>query len=203
MDVLGPLLAFAVATSGTPGPNVLMVAASAANNGFRATLPHQAGIACGFAFMLAVVGLGASAPLAAYPEIHAALKWVGAAWLLWLSWKIATSPVPQDEAKPGETRLPPRPPLGFFGAAAFQWVNPKAWSIALSAVTVFTTPGGNLVAEVGLVSIVFFLVCWPLTALWGAFGAAIGRLLSTAGRRRAFNAAMGALCALSVVPMLG
>jgi threonine/homoserine/homoserine lactone efflux protein len=194
MDALMPLVAFAVATSGTPGPNVLMVAASAANNGFRATLPHQAGIAFGFAFMLAAVGFGAAAPLAANPGMHAALKWVGAAWLLYLSWKIATA----GEARQGERR----PPLGFLGAAAFQWVNPKAWSIALSAIPVFTTPGGELVREVGLIALVFFVVCWPLTALWGAFGAAIGAWLSTTARRRAFNVAMGALCALSVVPML-
>ena len=194
MEMLAPLVAFAVATSGTPGPNVLMVAASAANHGFRATLPHQAGIAFGFAFMLAAVGLGAAAPLAASPTLHAALKWVGAAWLLYLSWKIATA----GEAKRAEAK----PPLGFLGAAAFQWVNPKAWSIALSAVTVFTTPGGDLVAQVGLIALVFFLVAWPLTALWGGFGTVIGGYLSTPGRRRAFNWTMGALCALSVVPML-
>lgn len=194
MELLAPLVAFAVATPGTPGPNVLMVAASAANHGFRATLPHQAGIAVGFAFMLGVVGFGSAGPLGAYPAIHAVLKWVGAAWLLQLSWKIATA---------GEGRVDrSRPPLGFLGAAAFQWVNPKAWSIAVSAIPVFTTPGGELVAEVGLIVVVFFVVCWPLTALWGAFGAAIGAWLSTPLRRRAFNAAMGALCALSVVPML-
>lgn len=194
MEALTPLVAFAVATSGTPGPNVLMVAASAANNGFRATLPHQAGIATGFAFMLAVVGFGAAAPLAMYPAVHAALKWVGAAWLLYLSWKIATA----GEAKAGDRR----PPLGFLGAAAFQWVNPKAWSIALSAIPVFTTPGGDLVREVGLIALVFFVVCWPLTALWGAFGAAVGQFLSTPLRRRLFNGTMGVLCALSVLPML-
>jgi threonine/homoserine/homoserine lactone efflux protein len=194
MEMLLSLIVFAAVTSGTPGPNVLMVAASAANNGFRATLPHQAGIAFGFAFMLGVVGIGAATPLAMYPAIHAVLKWVGAAWLLYLSWKIANA----GEAKPGEAR----PPLGFLGAAAFQWVNPKAWSIALSAIPVFTTPGGDLLREVGLIVAVFFLVCWPLTALWGAFGAAIGAWLSTPARRRAFNVAMGALCALSVVPML-
>jgi threonine/homoserine/homoserine lactone efflux protein len=194
MEALGPLVAFAVATSGTPGPNVLMVAASAANNGFRATIPHQLGIAFGFAFMLAVIGLGAAAPLAASPTAHAVLKWVGAAWLLWLSWKIATA----GEAKAASAG----PPLGFLGAAGFQWVNPKAWSIALSAATVFTTPGGDLVAEVAAISVIFFLVCLPLTALWGGFGMAVRRYLSTPARRRAFNWTMGALCALSVLPML-
>jgi threonine/homoserine/homoserine lactone efflux protein len=194
MEQLLPLIAFAIATSGTPGPNVLMVAASAANHGFRATVPHQLGIAFGFAFMLGVVGLGAAAPLAASPTAHAVLKWVGAAWLLYLSWKIATA----AEARAGAVR----PPLGFVGAAAFQWVNPKAWGIAVSAIPVFTTPGGELAREVGLIALVFFLVCLPLTALWALFGVAIGRYLSTPRRRRTFNAIMGALCALSVVPML-
>jgi len=194
MEMLAPLVAFAVATSGTPGPNVLMVAASAANNGFRATLPHQAGIAVGFAFMLGLVGLGSAGPLGAYPQIHTVLKWVGAVWLLYLSWKIAMA----GESKAAGSR----PPLGFLGAAAFQWVNPKAWGIAVSAIPVFTTPGGDLVREVGLISLVFFVVCWPLTALWAGFGTVIGGYLSTRMRRRAFNTTMGALCALSVVPML-
>lgn len=197
--MLLPLLSFAVATSGTPGPNVLMLAASAANHGFRATLPHQAGIACGFSFMLVVVGLGAAAPLAASPTLHGVLKWVGAAWLVYLSWKIATQPVGQG-MRLGEATG--RPPMGFLGAAAFQWVNPKAWGIALSAVTVFTAPGEGLVGQVLLVAGVFFTVGWPLGALWAGFGVAVAQWLSTPARRRVFNITMGALCALSILPML-
>ena len=193
---LAALSAFALVSSITPGPNNMMLMASGANFGLRRTIPHALGVGIGFTVMIILVGVGLMGLFDLFPVLNIVLKVVSVAYLLWLAWKIANA------GAPGDGESPRGKPMSFFQAVMFQWVNPKAWSIALSAVTVFTTPGGNLVAEVGLVSVVFFLVCWPLTALWGAFGAAIGRLLSTAGRRRAFNAAMGALCALSVVPML-
>lgn len=193
-DTMLALAVFAVVMSVTPGPNVLMVMASAANHGFRATVPHQVGIALGFPAMIAVLGLGAATTLAAWPAVHLALKWVGAAWLLVLSWKIATA---------GEARADgPARPIGFFAAAGFQWVNPKAWGIALSALAVFTVPGDPMLKQVALIAIVFVLACLPCTAVWAAGGVAIARLLSSQARRRAFNRTMGALCAASVVPML-
>lgn len=194
MEALWALMVFAVVMSVTPGPNNLMVMASAANHGFRATLPHQAGIALGFAAMIGVIGLGAAGPLAAVPTLHLALKWIGAAWLLVLSWKIATA---------GEARAEgPTRPIGFLAAAGFQWVNPKAWTIALSAVTVYTVPGDPMLKQVALICVVFVVACTPSIALWAAGGASLSRLLSTPARRRAFNWTMGALCAASVVPML-
>jgi threonine/homoserine/homoserine lactone efflux protein len=198
-DALLALAVFAVVMSVTPGPNVLMVMASAANHGFRATVPHQVGIALGFPVMIAVLGLGAAGALAAWPSLHLALKWIGAAWLLVLSWKIATA----GEAKadgPFGGRL--ARPIGFFAAAGFQWVNPKAWGIALSALAVYTVPGDPMLKQVALIAIVFVLACLPCTALWAAGGVAISRLLSSQSRRRTFNWTMGALCAASVVPML-
>jgi threonine/homoserine/homoserine lactone efflux protein len=194
MDALWALAVFAVVMSVTPGPNVLMVMASAAQHGFRATVPHQVGIALGFPVMIAVLGLGAAGALAAMPGLHLALKWVGAAWLLVLSWKIATA---SEARADGPSR-----PIGFFSAAGFQWVNPKAWGIALSALAVFTVPGDPMLRQVALIAIVFIAACLPCTALWAAGGVAISRLLSSPGRRRAFNWTMGLLCAASVVPML-
>ncbi len=138
MDTTLALLGFAIAMSVTPGPNVLMVAAGAANAGVRATIPHMLGIAIGFGGMLLIVGLGLAGPFAAAPVLHTALKWGGAAWLLVLAWRIARA------GAPGEG--PPRPPLGFLGAVLFQWVNPKAWMIALAAIPAFTTPDGDILA---------------------------------------------------------
>jgi threonine/homoserine/homoserine lactone efflux protein len=189
-----PLLGFAIATSITPGPNVLMVAAGAANAGIRATLPHMLGIALGFAAMLLIVGLGLAGTFAALPLLHAALKWGGAAWLLVLAWKIARA------GAPGEG--PPRPPLGFLGAALFQWVNPKAWMIALAAIPAFTTPQGDLLAETLLIAGAFALVCLPCTLAWAALGAGAARLLRSGRSLQAFNIAMALLLVASLIPAL-
>lgn len=192
METLLPLLGFAVATSVTPGPNVLMVAAAAANHGVRATVPHMLGITIGFAAMLLIVGLGLAGPFAAWPLLHAVLKWGGAAWLLVLAWKIARA------GAPGEG--PSRPPLGFIGAALFQWVNPKAWMIAIAAIPAFTTPSGDLLAETLRISAAFAAVCFPCTAVWALLGAGAGRVLGTPGALRAFNVAMAALMVASLIP---
>lgn len=192
METLLPLLGFAVATSVTPGPNVLMVAAAAANHGVRATVPHMLGITLGFAAMLLIVGLGLAGPFAAWPLLHTVLKWGGAAWLLVLAWKIARA------GAPGEG--PSRPPLGFVGAALFQWVNPKAWMIAIAAIPAFTTPSGDLLAETLRISAAFALVCFPCTAVWAGLGAGAGRVLGTPAALRAFNFAMAALMVASLIP---
>lgn len=194
METLLPLFGFAIAMSITPGPNVLMVAAAAANHGVRATLPHQGGIALGFAAMLAIVGLGLAGPFAAWPLLHAVLKWGGAAWLLVLAWKIARA------GAPGEG--PSRPPLGFLGAALFQWVNPKAWMIALAAIPAFTTPQGDILAETLLIAAAFALVCLPCTMVWAGLGAGAARLLRTGGALQAFNIAMALLLVASLIPAL-
>jgi len=192
MDVLLPLLGFAIAASVTPGPNTLMVTAAAANHGVRATLPHMLGITFGFAAMLLIVGLGLAAPFAALPWLHVALKWGGAAWLLVLAWKIARA------GMPGEG--PSRPPLGFLGAALFQWVNPKAWMIALAAIPAFTTPDGDILAETLLIAGAFALVCFPCTLVWAGLGAGARRVLRRPGALTAFNVAMALLMVASLVP---
>jgi threonine/homoserine/homoserine lactone efflux protein len=192
METLLPLLGFAVAASVTPGPNVLMVAAASANHGIRATVPHMFGIAVGFAAMLLIVGLGLAAPFAAWPALHTALKWIGGAWLLVLAWKIARA------GAPGEG--PRRPPLGFIGAALFQWVNPKAWMIALAAIPAFTTPAGDTLAEGLRIAIVFVLVGLPCTLVWAGFGAGASRLLRSPAALRCFNITMALLMVGSLLP---
>ncbi|TQF83157.1 LysE family translocator [Elioraea sp. Yellowstone] len=194
MDTLPALAAFAFATSVTPGPNVIMVAASAANHGVRATLPHMAGITIGFPVMIVLVGLGLAGPFAANPDLHTALKWIGAAWIVWLAWKIARAGAPGEGAR--------RPPLGFLGAAAFQWVNPKAWLLALAAIPAFTRPGGDLVTETLVIAAVFLLVSPPSVGFWAVVGAGAGRILRSPAQLRAFNVTMAILLVLSLVPAL-
>lgn len=192
METLPALLAFAFATSVTPGPNVIMVAASAANHGVRATVPHMAGITIGFPVMIVLVGFGLAGPFAANPHLHAVLKWVGAAWIAWLAWKIARAGAPGE----GERK----PPLGFFGAAAFQWVNPKAWLLALAAIPAFTRPGGDLLVKTLVIAAAFLAVSPPSVAFWAVVGAGTGRILRSPRQLRTFNVAMAVLLVLSLVP---
>lgn len=194
VDTLLPFLGFAIAASVTPGPNNVMVAASAANHGLRATLPHMLGIAAGFGVMVLLVGLGLAGPMLEWPRLHEGLRIVGAVWLLFLAWQIARAGAPGEGAR--------RPPLGFRGGALFQWVNPKAWLLALGTATAWTLPGQPLLPQLVLLAAVFGLVCLPCSLVWAGLGAGAGRLLASPARLRAFNLAMAVLLALSVLPVL-
>jgi threonine/homoserine/homoserine lactone efflux protein len=194
MDLLAFLL-FSIATAGTPGPNNIMVSAAAANHGFRATIPHILGNAVGLSVMLLVFGSGLAGPFAADPRLHAVLRWAGAAWMLWLAVKIALA----ESALTGGTG---RPPLSFLGAALFQWINPKAWLIALATAATYTTAGEGLYRQVALLALVSFLVTIPCVAAWAALGAGAGRFLMTPRRLRAFNIVMALLLVASLMPLL-
>ena len=188
---------FAVVTSVTPGPNNIMVAASAANHGVRATMPHMLGINLGFGLMVSVVGLGLAGPLAASPPLHAALRWIGGAWILWIAWSMIRA----DSATPLLGKAA-RPPMGFGAAALFQWVNPKAWVIAVVSSTAYTVPGRGLISQVLLIGALFSLVGVPCNLTWAVLGAGAGRVLRSRAQWRTFNAAMAALLVLSVLPLL-
>lgn len=195
MDWL-PLLGFAIASSVTPGPNVLMVAASAAAHGLRRVLPHMLGITFGFGGMILLVGLGLAGPLLASRTLHEVLRWAGALWLLWLAWKIGTAPPPSGASGPV------KPPLGFVGGALFQWVNPKAWMIAAAVVPAFTRPGEPMLPQVLAISLVFLAITMPCLLVWAGIGVGTGRLLRKPAHLRAFNIAMALLLVASLVPML-
>jgi threonine/homoserine/homoserine lactone efflux protein len=192
---------FALAMSATPGPNNAMLAASGANFGLRRTVPHLLGVAIGFPAMLVLVALGAAELLRALPGFQEALRWAGAAWLLWLAWRIATAAAtPAAEAGEGVPPSRTEGPMSFSSAALFQWVNPKAWMIAAGGVTAYT--GGDVLAEAAAPALVFALAALPACVAWVALGAGLGRLLRTPAALRRFNRAMGALLALSLAPVL-
>jgi threonine/homoserine/homoserine lactone efflux protein len=195
METLLPLLGFVVAGTVTPGPNNLMVLISGANWGLRRTLPHIAGIAAGFPVMIVAVGLGLGTVFEAIPQLHEILRYVAFAYMLWLAWRIALAAKPEAEADGGR-------PLTFFQAAAFQWVNPKAWAIVFSGVALFTTEGGSKVLQIGLIAALFGLVCLPNGVVWTLFGSAISELLADDTWRGRFNWAMALLLVVSVLPTL-
>lgn len=186
-------LTFAFVTSVTPGPNNVMLTAAGANFGFVRTLPHIVGITLGVVVMIYAVGLGATQLLQRFPALHAAMKIVGAVYLLWLAWAIARAGRPEEGGGDGGGR-----PMTLLQAALFQWVNPKAWIMIAGALPAFTSVGGNLPWELSLIALAYVLVCPPSCALWCAFGMAIGRLLASDRAWTLFNGAMAALLAASV-----
>lgn len=198
--------AMAIAMSATPGPNNMMVMTSGASYGFTRSMPHIAGVVIGFPLMLAVLGIGGQ-PLLADARVHAVLKWLGAAYLLWLAYRIATAdPRPPAPRPSGPSRATQAArPLSFVQAAAFQWVNPKAWIIAAGALVTFAGPGkagGGAWAAALPLALIFGLAAIFSTTLWTMMGVGAARLLRTARAVRSFNVVMAALLVLSLIPVL-
>jgi threonine/homoserine/homoserine lactone efflux protein len=192
-DLLIALLGFAFVTSVTPGPNNMMLLASGVNFGFRRTVPHMLGISVGHSLMVFLVGLGLAGVFKAWPPALLALKLVSVAYMLWLAWKIAHA------AAPGEGRAGGKP-MTFLQAAAFQWVNPKAWAMALGAVSAYVPePSAWAYAAVALV---FASVNLPSVSVWAGAGQAVRRWLEGPGRLKLFNWTMAVLLVLSLWPVV-
>lgn len=193
-DIASALVIFAVVTSITPGPNNLMLLASGVNFGFRSTIPHMLGIGAGFLALLLAVGFGLGALIERVPFAYPALKIAGGAYLLYLAWRIALS------RSPGEGKAQARP-MHFREAALFQWVNPKAWVMAVAAMAAYTDPQ-NYRTSVLVIGAIFAAVNVPSVSVWAGFGTALRLWLSDSKRLRRFNLAMAALLVLSLWPML-
>ncbi len=186
-------LLFAVVAAVTPGPSNIMLTAAGAQTGVLGGLPCLLGVTTGMGVMMFVVPLGLGSLVLERPLVLAALHWGGGAFLLWLSWKIATSAGRIDPAED-------RDPVGYLGAAIFQWVNPKSWLVTASAAGTFlSASGGSPIVQAASLAGLFVLAALPSCFVWLAFGAVVQRLLHSPRRRRIFDVAMGALLALSVV----
>ena len=192
-DLLAALALFAFVSSITPGPNNLMLMASGANFGFRRTVPHMLGIGLGFAFMVLMVGAGLIRLFEAWPVTYTAMKLGAVAYLLYLAWKIAN-------AAPAKTGAAAGRPFTFLQAAAFQWVNPKAWAMALTAISAYTPE--RSMAAIALVAVVFGVVNLPSVGTWTVLGQQMARLLRNPAQLRAFNWIMAALLVASLYPVL-
>lgn len=192
-DLFLALLGFAFVTSVTPGPNNMMLLASGVNFGLRRTVPHMLGISLGHALMVFLVGLGLAGLFTAWPPALTVLKLASVGYMLWLAWKIAHA------GAPGEGRVKPQP-MTFLQAAAFQWVNPKAWAMALGAVSAYVTEPS--VAAYALVAVVFAGVNLPSVSIWAAAGQGLRRWLQAPARLRVFNWTMAGLLVLSLWPVV-
>jgi threonine/homoserine/homoserine lactone efflux protein len=187
------LIGFAFVTSVTPGPNNMMLMASGANFGFRRTIPHMFGISIGHMVMTLVVGLGLAGVVHQEPRILIVLKWISVAYLLWLAWKLANAAAPGEGASGGT-------PMTFLGAALFQWVNPKAWTMSLGAVSAYTANPTPL--TVALIAAVFAAINLPSVSIWTVAGRELRRFLTSPARLTAVNWTMAALLVASLWPVL-
>ncbi|MHA6493658.1 LysE family translocator [Pseudomonas borbori] len=193
-ELLIAFIAFAFVTSVTPGPNNMMLLASGLNFGLRRSLPHMLGISLGFMVLVMAVGLGLGQLFEQVPLLYSILRYVGAAYLLYLAWKIANAGAPDTQA--GERGKP----FSFLQAAAFQWVNPKAWVMAIGAITTYT-PQENFLVNVLLIATLFALVNCPSVGLWTVAGSLLRNWLKNPRVLRGFNIGMALLLVSSLYPI--
>ncbi len=193
LETFFALTGLAFVSTWTPGPNNTMLAASGANFGLRRTLPHAAGVTLGFCVMIFAVALGLGELFRRAPVIEDVLRVAGAAFLLWIAWKIATA------GGPGSAQA--ARPMGFWAAAGFQWINPKAWAMCLGVISQFAG-GEGVTGRAFVIAAVFAAAGATSSVSWAGFGAAMQRVLSTPTRVRVFNVTMGILVASFVVVML-
>lgn len=171
-----------------------MLLASGVNFGFRKTIPHMFGIAFGFGLLLLGVGFGLREVFQQFPIMELLLKIVGGLYLLYLAWKIANS------ASMEKGRVGARP-MTFFAASLFQWVNPKAWVMAIYAMTAYTGQP-DFTTSVLIVTFAFVVINFPSVSVWCGFGVAMREWLSNPKRLRIFNITMALFLVASLWPML-
>lgn len=195
LELLLAFVAFAFVTSVTPGPNNMMLLASGVNFGVRRSVPHMLGISLGFMVLVMAVGFGLGQLFEQFPPLYLILRYAGAAYLIYLAWKIASSGAPDASGKERGK------PFTFLQAAAFQWVNPKAWIMAIGAITTYTPQEGFLF-NVLVIAALFALVNCPSVGLWTVAGSLLRHWLERPAILRAFNYGMAFLLVASLYPIL-
>ncbi|MCX5515190.1 lysine transporter LysE [Kaistia algarum] len=196
METLVAMFGFALITAFTPGPNNTMLMISGANWGLRPSIPHMLGISIGFPLMVFAVGIGLGGVFVTYPILHDVLKYLAFAYLLYLAWGLARAG--RHDASGERVGKP----MSFVAAALFQWVNPKAWMMAVGAMALYVPAGADVLRATLLLVVVFAITALPSTIVWCLFGTGIARFLDSDRRVSVFNAAMAILLVVSMVPTL-
>lgn len=186
---------FGVIAAVTPGPNNVMLTTTGLNFGVRRGLPHLLGICIGFPIMLALIGLGFGTLFQLYPIIHDVIKVVGIVYLIYLAWKIASTRSSANQVEQAK-------PINFWQAAAFQWVNVKAWIMGSSALAAYTTLEDNFFIQVAIICISFAIITLPCAGIWLVFGAGLQRFLRDPKQLRLFNLVMALLLLASILPVV-
>ncbi len=192
MELIAAVVLFAISTTLTPGPNNVMIMTSGLNYGFNRSLPHFMGICVGFPIMVLCVGVGAGAVFQRYPIIHEVIKLVGVVYLIYLAWQIANSSLTKLTSQSA--------PLTFWQSALFQWVNPKAWVMAMGAIAAFTLPNNPMLWQVTVIAFIFLLVAFPCVGIWLIFGIKLQQVFTNTQSQRVFNWLMASLLVVSILP---
>lgn len=193
VEVFMALSAYSLVSSLTPGPNNLMLMSSGANFGFKRTVPHMLGVSLGFTLMVTLVGLGLMQLFDLYPLTYDLLKVFSVLYLLYLAYKIANSAAPKGKSR-DETK-----PFTFLQAAIFQWVNPKAWAMALTAISVYSPT--RSISSIVVVALIFGAINLPSITVWVYLGQQLSRILHSPIRLKVFNYSMAFLLVASLYPV--
>jgi len=188
---------FTLSTVLTPGPNNIMLLSSGLTFGYKRTIPHMLGIMIGFPFMVLLVGLGLGIVFERFPLIFSALKIVGILYLLWMAFKIANNKSSFDVKEAEKSK-----PFTFVQSAAFQWVNPKAWIMAITAISIFVTSQENNFMQVLIIALIYMLSGLISTNTWTAGGVVLKRFIKSQSSIKIFNVTMAILLVASVLPTI-
>jgi threonine/homoserine/homoserine lactone efflux protein len=184
-EAITALLTFALVSSGSPGPNNIMLMSSGTNFGIKKSIPHALGVNLGFGLMIILVGTGLMEIFNIFPFLKVALKYVSITYLIYLSFKIASACPAVEETKKASK------PFTFIQAALFQWINPKAWTMALTAITLYAS--SNALKDIIYVSLLYCLMNIPAVTTWVVLGKQMRKFLQDRVRLRIFNIVMGLL----------
>jgi threonine/homoserine/homoserine lactone efflux protein len=191
------IISFAIATAFSPGPNNLMLLSSGLTFGYRKTIPHILGILIGFPIMVMAVGSGVERVFELFPKLYDVLKVLGLCYLLWMAWQIANSSGTLSGADEKRAK-----PFTFVQAALFQWLNPKAWIMAITATTSFTSSSANLFVQIMIIAFIYLIIGLGSTNSWTLGGLFLQKIISNERRVKVFNVAMAILIVVSVLPFM-
>lgn len=197
-ELFAALAIFALVSSITPGPNNLMLMTSGINFGMRRTFPHMLGVTFGFTLMIALIGLGVMKVIEEVPGSYLLITIASGLYLLYMAWKIATTDTSPAESGGATAKSKP---FTFIQAALFQWVNPKAWTMALTAISAYAPKSQGWVGVI-VVAGVFGVINLPSTGAWAIMGAKMRRFLSDPVRLKTFNLIAALLLVASLYPMV-
>lgn len=188
---------FTLTTTLTPGPNNIMLMSSGLTFGYKNTVPHMIGVILGFSLMVILVGLGIGIVFEQFSIVLSLLKIIGIIYLIWMSYKIATNTNRYEIDENGASK-----PFSFFQAAIFQWVNPKAWIVLITAVSIFTTANDNSLVPIFIIAFLYFLAGIVACNLWTLGGVMLKKLLRNNYAIKTFNISMAVLLILSIIPFI-
>ncbi len=188
---------FTLSTSISPGPNNIMLLSSGLTFGYKRTIPHMAGVFLGFPLMVLIVGLGMGALFEKFPIVLTILKGVGILYLFWMAYKIANNSSSYDVEENTESK-----PFSFMQAAMFQWVNPKAWIMAITSISIFVTSNENGLFQIIIISLIYFLSGCVSCNTWAFGGTVLKKFIKSEKSVQRLNIAMAILLVASVIPII-